>query len=348
MTHFVFRLLSIALLLLAAPAIAAAPQRALTAREAYLVNVMVFQSNNAQAALTRRADAALNAKNGEIVDLLRKLRNQQTAARGAQRNNRTLLADNARLEDEVTRQLTEFNTALAARDTEFAAEREKLQADALDLMATQEGREGLEAFNSDAPGSVERANAVWDRLIDMRTARQFRQIAQINATKLGQGQVTTPSLIDRWEKIPVADRLHWDWVNLSRLYRNANRLPDAAQAAQNARTTATSDRDRSGALDENGDILVKQGDLPGALQRYEEGLTIRRAQVKADPRNAVAQRDLSISLFNLARIPGSGHSWGEVKLQWDAMRQRGMIAPEDEQFTAEINDLADEEAARAK
>jgi hypothetical protein len=44
-----------------------------------------------------------------------------------------------------------------------------------------------------------------------------------------------------------------------------------------------------------GDVLVSQGDGPGALAAFQAGLTIREDLAKRDPANTQWQRDLSVS-----------------------------------------------------
>ena len=44
-----------------------------------------------------------------------------------------------------------------------------------------------------------------------------------------------------------------------------------------------------------GDVLMAQGDVPGALAAYQAGLTIREGLAKRDPANTQWQRDLSVS-----------------------------------------------------
>ena len=44
-----------------------------------------------------------------------------------------------------------------------------------------------------------------------------------------------------------------------------------------------------------GDVLVAQGDGPGALAAYQAGLTIAEGLAKRDPANTQWQRDLSVS-----------------------------------------------------
>ena len=89
--------------------------------------------------------------------------------------------------------------------------------------------------------------------------------------------------------------MHWDWIELGRLYTDAGNLPAALRAARSAADTAENDRDRSVALDAIGDVQRAQGDLPAALTSYRASLTIRERLAKADPGNAEWQHDLSVS-----------------------------------------------------
>ena len=55
-------------------------------------------------------------------------------------------------------------------------------------------------------------------------------------------------------------------------------------------------RERSVALDQQGDLQGAQGDLAGALKSYRDSLEIREKLAGQDPNNTGWQRDLSISL----------------------------------------------------
>ena len=54
-------------------------------------------------------------------------------------------------------------------------------------------------------------------------------------------------------------------------------------------------RDVSVSYDRVGDVLVAQGDLPGALKSFRDGLTIAEQLSRADPGNAGWRRDVSVS-----------------------------------------------------
>ena len=51
-----------------------------------------------------------------------------------------------------------------------------------------------------------------------------------------------------------------------------------------------------------GDVLVAQGDLPGALKSYRDSLAIAERLAKADPGNAGWQRDLSVSYSKIGDV----------------------------------------------
>jgi len=51
-----------------------------------------------------------------------------------------------------------------------------------------------------------------------------------------------------------------------------------------------------------GDVLVAQGDGPGALAAYQAGLAIREGLAKRDPANTQWQRDLAISCAKLGSL----------------------------------------------
>jgi hypothetical protein len=56
-----------------------------------------------------------------------------------------------------------------------------------------------------------------------------------------------------------------------------------------------SERDRSAAFDEQGDLDVAQGNLPGALDNFWASLRISEGLAQADPGNAQWLRDLSVA-----------------------------------------------------
>jgi hypothetical protein len=80
-----------------------------------------------------------------------------------------------------------------------------------------------------------------------------------------------------------------------------------------------------------GDVLVAQGNLPGALEAFRRSLAMAERLAAADPGNMEWQRDLAVShykLAGLARQHGDQSLW-EAELQQcfavlTAMKSRGM------------------------
>jgi tetratricopeptide (TPR) repeat protein len=84
------------------------------------------------------------------------------------------------------------------------------------------------------------------------------------------------------------------------------RIEDAhrimATLAETSSEDATALRDLSVAQNERGDLLISQGDLPGALAAFRDGLAIAERLAKAVPDNADWQRDLFLSLTKIGDV----------------------------------------------
>jgi serine/threonine protein kinase/class 3 adenylate cyclase len=65
---------------------------------------------------------------------------------------------------------------------------------------------------------------------------------------------------------------------------------------------AKADHERSVALDQHGEILIEQGQLPEALKAFRDSLAIRERLAKQDPGNAGWQRSLSVSYNQLGNV----------------------------------------------
>lgn len=168
---------------------------------------------------------------------------------------------------------------------------------------------------------------------NIASAAEARRIAGLAFDARSKGKLTTAAVIARYEDVTRLDPdVFVDWIELSRLYVAAGRLPDAARAVRHARETAQSERDRSVALEDLGNILFPQGDLAGADTAYAEVLTISRKLAAADPGNAEAQRDVWVSLSRLAGLKGSSVRWREVVTQMEAMDAKGTLAPSDRPY----------------
>ncbi|MCB1372313.1 MAG: hypothetical protein KDJ83_15585 [Rhodobacteraceae bacterium] len=126
----------------------------------------------------------------------------------------------------------------------------------------------------------------------------------------------------------------WYWIECGRAREETGSLNGALAAYETALEFARRDgavRDVSVALDSIGDVRVAQGDLPGALDAYDEGLGIRRDLAARDPGNAGWARDVVVSLAKLAQAdPGKAVAhWAEAADRVAEMAARGVLAPTD-------------------
>jgi tetratricopeptide (TPR) repeat protein len=204
-----------------------------------------------------------------------------------------------------------YVTALAERDRSYAQEIAVFRAALESITATPEGAAALARFNA---GDEFGALAVLDDLraardaarrkrMDIESAAEGRNIALLALEARNKGKTTTAQVIERFEEITRLDPgVHWDWVELGRLYVDAGRLDNALRAAQAAANSASNDRDRSVALDSLGDVQSAQGDLSAALKSFQDSLAIRDRLARADPGNAAWQRDLSVSFNKIGDV----------------------------------------------
>ena len=284
------------------------------------------------ASAERAADAKLRAQRHEIESL-------RTAVRtGA-----------AQRQADLTAAEEQYVAALAARDRAYAQEIAVFRKAVEDIAATPEGAAALARFNAgDEPGAL----AVLDHLRTARdAARQKRaviesaaegqRIATLALEARTKGKLTTAQVIQRYEEVTRLDpAVHWDWVELGRLYQATGSLPSALRAAQVAADTAADDRDHTVAQDAIGDVLVAQGDLPGALTAYRKSHTIAETLAARDTGNTQWQRDLMVSYWKLADLAEKQNKPREARTYWkqafdvlSGIDKRGLhLSPEDRQF----------------
>ena len=308
-----------------------------TARELNLVYSLTYQSSQALAALTRQYSARLNQQK-KVIDA--KDAALATARRAAQQSQASIDTN----ERELATLKAGFIAELAAKDGDFARERDNLEAAANDLLKTADGKRALEIYLAGGPGSAEVAIEILQRVTAKRNAADKRATATLGLDALNKGRLTSAYVLKLYEDVVAADPgRHWDWVELTRLYRTTNQIERAKFAAEQAIKTASGDRDRSVGFNELGDILVERNDLGGALSRYEEGLGIARTLAKLDRSSASAQRDVLVSLYKLASLGGK-YSWADVLDQLNAMQSKGLLPPQDSNRIEEVRRLADAEA----
>jgi tetratricopeptide (TPR) repeat protein len=97
----------------------------------------------------------------------------------------------------------------------------------------------------------------------------------------------------------------WSWIELGRLGVTTGSLGEAAAAFKAALAAARrtgGQRDESVALNEIGDVLVDQGNLPEALKSFRASHDIFQRLAQADPGNAGWQRDLSVSYNKIGDV----------------------------------------------
>jgi tetratricopeptide (TPR) repeat protein len=261
----------------------------------------VYAASATAAAEQRLADASISQQRHEIETLRIKL--ATTAAQEA--------SARTRLQSQLAEAQEHFVQQLAERDRAYAQEIAVFRREVQDIASTPEGEAALRQYNA---GDEVGALVVLDRLVEARerarqvranieTAAERRRVATLALDAKNKGKVRADAVISRYEEVTRLDAgVQSDWVELARLYGEVGRLQDARQAALKAADTAEDQRDRPVALNELGDVLVAQGDLVGAKQRYQESLEIDKRLSEADRSSASLQRDVSVSLEKLGNV----------------------------------------------
>jgi len=298
----------------------------------------LYSASATQEAIQRSADARIRSLRTEI-DGLRAEASRLKASGEAQ----SQAAEAARAE--LSQAEERFVAELASRDRAYAQEIAVFRSAVEHTASTPEGLAALELYNQGerfkareiflelerAADEARRAGSAIRN--DLAAAVGLRDIAAFELDMRNRGELTTLDLIARYEEITALDPgVHWDWVELGRLYMAAGQLSLAETAARRSADTASDERDRSVALNQLGDVLLAQGDGPGALQAYRESEVTFKRLAASDPSNAGWQRDLWVSLWRLRDFPESGVSWGQVVERMEDMDARGVLLPTDRQF----------------
>ena len=135
------------------------------------------------------------------------------------------------------------------------------------------------------------------QLLKAKPAQTAREVAALAATR------SVEDAIQWYRKAADLEPEHlWTQIELARLYQLWGDLAKALEAAQVARNAASSDRDRSVALDEVGNVRRAQGDLGQAQASYQASLDIVERLAQADASNAGLQRDLSVSHERIGEV----------------------------------------------
>jgi tetratricopeptide (TPR) repeat protein len=212
----------------------------------------------------------------------------------------------------------------------------------------------IRAVNARDPGAARAAFAEANAAIDAREADMRRERARL---KYAEATLLYPFEASKAEPLlaeaaVLAQTEAWFWIECGRARVDLGRLADALAAFREAERVARAQgliRDVSVALDGIGDVRVAQGDLPGALDAFDEGLAIARNLAARDKGNAGWARDVWVSYWKLAQVdPGNaGSHWAEVVARMEDMSARGILAPVDLPYldTARAN-LAAAQATR--
>jgi tetratricopeptide (TPR) repeat protein len=293
--RFLLALPLVLALCVASPAFAQYSTGAIAQVDAHAeVVAALYAASATQEAKDRESDAKLRAERTKIADLRARVR-----------------AGDARLRASLTAAEEAYVAALATRDRAYAQEVAVFRATVTDIAATPEGAAALARFNAgDEIGAVAilvDLRAAHDmarkKRADIESAAEGRGIATLTLEARAKGKLTTAQVINLYEEVTRLDPgEHSDWVQLSRLYRDAGKLSNALRAAEAAVNTAKSDRDRSVAFGERGNVLVVQGDRRAALESYRAALGITERLVKADPANTEWQRDLSVDYERIGDV----------------------------------------------
>ena len=279
------------------------------------VAAALFAASATQAAAERNADQQLRTQRKQIEELHARLRSGEaklqialTDARAGETKRQAelgeLRAGTAKLLAELAEAQETYVAALAARDRAYAAEIAVFRKSVQDIAATPQGAAALARFNSGdevgALGVLDTLRAARDAArkkgADIESAAEGRRIATLALEARTRGKLGTTEVIARFEEVTRLDPgVHWDWIELGRLYQDAGRLGDALRAANSAADTAREDCDHAVVQTELGNLLVAQGDGSGALAAFRKGLVIDEALAARDLANSEWQRSLSIS-----------------------------------------------------
>jgi tetratricopeptide (TPR) repeat protein len=296
----------------ATPTLATAPPLAdQDAATADLVQRLVLDRAASLARVQRKADEREQQLLDQLEGKDRTLRRALKEAQAGDRQTAQLRADlagvtaeRARLVEELTRRDSVFKGELA--------EYRRLVAE-LANSPNPERRQALERYaDGDRVGAFATLKeltrieeAAGEKAVKLRAAARYREQAALAADMKDRGDpgVTTLTVLVEWEA--AAERDSGDfatWGYISRLRHEAGQTGRAIEAARELQWVATTDRERSVALNEMGDLLLPAGDLPGARRSFEESLQVDRRLAAANPTSAQAQRDVSVSLNKLGDV----------------------------------------------
>lgn len=257
----------------------------------------VYGAASTQAAFEKASDPHLRELRGQIETL-----RAQVAKAGDEAANARLVLLSAQ---------GRFIAGLAGKDRGYAEAIGQFRNSVIDVAATQEGAAALAQFNA---GDEIGALSILDKLraandaarqtqSSIASAAEGRRIAKLALDARNKGKLSTAAVIARYEDVTRLDPgVFQDWSDLNQLYQDAGRLSDAGRAVESALATAQSEYDHAISLVDLGDILEKQGELPGADRAYSESLINFRKLASAVPDNFLFLKYRAYSLQRMGLI----------------------------------------------
>lgn len=253
------------------------------------------------------------------------------------------------------------------RVAELDAELEKVREGAVSRVLTTVGQPDAEGLARQAREALLKGDTV---LAEQLLRRQEDQAAAAAVTKrheaadlareiaalaVGRDSPTALAALERaaryepedfWTLIQLGDAQVVLGQTLASLasYRGAQAIAEAVTAQTPVDTSEydSAQRDLSVSHNRIGDVLVAQGDGPGALAAYRKGLAIREALAARDPANAEWQRDLIVSNVKLGEATGDkSYAHRALEIAED-MRRRNVLAPRDAWLIDELKRRAAE------
>ncbi|NQU55649.1 MAG: tetratricopeptide repeat protein [Rhodospirillales bacterium] len=180
------------------------------------------------------------------------------------------------------------------------SEAEAAKNDAVADLAADVTPDAMEAVHDFTSGDVQDGFDILEkqaRSAEVQAAEKWRRLGA-----LANGVDTTRARRAYEEAFRLQPDNFFTAVMLARLRMQAGDLNAAAEAAAAVVRVATTDREKSVADNEYGDVLVAAGDLTGARSRFEDGLKVAERLAEHNPGSAEAQRDVSVSLNKLGNV----------------------------------------------
>jgi tetratricopeptide (TPR) repeat protein len=249
---------------------------------------------------------------------------------------------------DFARRVAEVSAREGRLHTELAAYRVELQG--LVNRASPEKLVALQRFaDGDRVGAWPVIKDITDatrRARDLAAARanaaDQRELARLRNIMRDNGEATTQDVLALWDEAAALDDSDfWTQIERGRLAQILGNLQRAVAAFRQGEQAAKTDRDRSVVLNDLADVLVAQGDLAGARQRYERSLQIVERLAKEDPNAASLRRDVSIGLNGVGNVLAAQGDLGGARRRYEqSLEISERLAQEDPSSASLRRDLS--------